>query len=234
MEPSGRNVLVLFDIDKTLLKGSKIHKEAFVHAISKVYGVKIEMAGINYGGMTDQQIIRAFLERAGVSPEATNEKVDSCIREMADFYDRESHRDAELMALPGANELIEELEKRGVDVGLLTGNVERIAHLKLKLAGIRKRFEIGGFGEHSPIRSELVGLAIERARKATGKDYRKEDVFLVGDTPRDVEAAKGAGVGIIAVSTGESSGEELRAAGAADVLGSLEEIARFLRIIGKV
>ncbi len=129
--------------------------------------------------------------------------------------------------MKGVVELLERLKVRDAVMGIVTGNLEDIAWQKLRKAGIDKYFSVGGFGSDSPIRTELVKIAIKRARMASGPDR----VFLIGDTPKDIIAGKEAGVKTIGVATGMYSREELKKAGADYVLDNLEDADEFLRIV---
>ena len=222
-------ILTLFDIDGTLVRGARCHYMAFVHSVSKFYGMEEDISGINYAGKTDPQILREVLEMGKIPEETIEEHFQSCLDYMTDYYLANVHQE-NVMALGGVKELLEELQTDKVLIGLTTGNLERIAHAKLGRAGIDNYFSFGGFGSDSPKRPCLVKKALERARDLYG--YQGDQVFVIGDTPRDVEAARPFNLHTIAVATGRYSTHELEETGADFVLESLENVDKIREIVG--
>ncbi|MBI4813828.1 MAG: HAD hydrolase-like protein [Methanobacterium sp.] len=222
-------ILTLFDIDGTLVRGARCHYMAFVHAVSKFYGMEEDISGINYAGKTDPQILREVLEMGNIPEKTIEENFQDCLDYMARYYLANVHQE-NVMALGGVKELLRELQKYKVLLGLTTGNLELIAHAKLDRAGIDDYFSFGGFGSDSPERSCLVKKALERARDLHG--YQGDQVFVIGDTPRDVEAARPFKLRTIAVATGRYSTRELAETGADFVLESLKNINQVRGIIG--
>jgi len=222
-------ILTLFDIDGTLVRGARCHYMAFVHAVSKFYGMEEDISGINYAGKTDPQILREVLEMGNIPDKTIEENFQACLNYMTDYYLANVHQE-NVMALGGVKELLGELQKDEVLMGLTTGNLELIAHAKLNRAGIDKYFSFGGFGSDSPKRPCLVKKALERARELHG--YQGDQVFVIGDTPRDVEAARPFKLRTIAVATGRYSTQELAETGADFVLESLDDINQVKEIIG--
>jgi phosphoglycolate phosphatase-like HAD superfamily hydrolase len=108
--------------------------------------------------------------------------------------------------MPGVEETLKHLAARGAALGVATGNLEMIGWIKVERAGLREWFRFGGFSDHFPVRSELVGNALKKARELAGADA---SVCVVGDTPRDIEAAHANGLPVIAVATGHFSFDEL-------------------------
>ncbi len=223
-------ILTLFDIDGTLVRGARCHYMAFVHSVSKFYGMKEDISGINYAGKTDPQILREVLELGGVPENIINENFQDCLDYMIQDYTANVHRE-NVRALSGVNKLLNELKNNNVLLGLTTGNLEPIAYAKLKRAGIDDFFSFGGFGSDSPKRPCLVEKALERARKLHG--YQGDQIFVIGDTPRDVEAAKPFNLSTIAVATGSYSTQELKKTGADHVLESLTDTDTVMKIINK-
>lgn len=223
------NVLTLFDIDGTLVRGARCHYMAFVHSVSKFYGMEEDISGINYAGKTDPQILREVLEMGNIPENEIEKDFQKCLDYMTEYYLANVHRE-NVKALAGVNTLLHKLKNEDVLLGLTTGNLEPIAHAKLGKAGLDDFFPFGGFGSDSPIRPCLVEKALERARKLY--DFKGNRIFVIGDTPRDVEAAKPFNLQTIAVATGRYSTHELRKTGADFVLQSLESTNEFLGILG--
>lgn len=156
--------LALFDIDSTLLKGSKAHWDAFSYAFKKVYSAGASINIINSHGMTDQQIIIEVLRKKGLEEQEIKPRLKECMSEM-DSYFKKSIKSEEAAVLPGVKRLLNKLKKSGILLGLVTGNLESIARGKLKNAGLNHYFKIGGFGSDDIDRTKLVKLAIKKAGK---------------------------------------------------------------------
>jgi phosphoglycolate phosphatase-like HAD superfamily hydrolase len=126
--------------------------------------------------------------------------------------------------LPGVADVVAELDRRGQLLGLLTGNLSRIAAAKMRAAGLARYFDVGGFGEESEIRATLVPAAIAKAGERAGTVIPSRRVVVIGDTPLDVEAGKEAGTRTAGVATGPYTVEELAGSGADLVLESLADV----------
>jgi phosphoglycolate phosphatase len=151
-------------------------------------------------------------------------------RELARLMSRRLHYLPQTVAeskhftvLPGVRETLAHLSDEGYLLGITTGGVEAAAHIKLTRARLNHYFSFGGYGSDSVDRTELTRKALERAGMLLGEPIEPKEALVVGDTPRDVDAAHGAGAFAVAVATGRFSEDELREAGADWVLGSLEE-----------
>ncbi len=221
------NKLVLFDIDKTLINRSICHHVAFSYAFKKIYGVTVDISIINYAGMTDPQIAVEVLRCVGLDENLIKAKLDECMEAVTDYFEKNAQRE-DIPALDGAKELLDALENK-VIIGLITGNLEPIALEKMKKAGLRRYFKVGGFGSDNINRTELVKTAIKRARD--NYDFRGSEVFVFGDTPRDIKAGFEAGAKSIGVATGRYSKEELKNSGADFVFDNLNDKKKILNII---
>lgn len=200
--------LVLFDVDHTLVKGQHGHLGAFNYAIEQVAGVKDFdiYHTVDMWGQTDRNILLAALRSLG----APEHLVEDCFSLMARHFG-ETLPQSDITVLPGVLELLQQIRDRGNVLGLVTGNVEAIAWMKLRSAGLEGFFRVGAFGSapHSE-RSDLVHLAMGLAGVFCGFKGTLDDVFVVGDTTRDIEAGKKAGTRTIAVATGKHNAEKLR------------------------
>lgn len=221
--------LVLFDIDNTLIEGSRGHKIAFSGALKKIYGVDANIDIINYYGMTDQQIIIEVLKKHGLDEQMIKSKLEECMKAMVIFFNRVVDGD-EIIILDGVRELLEELDGYNILMGLVTGNLEPIARGKLKKVGLNHYFKIGGFGNDDIDRTNLVKIAIRRAEKKFNFKF-DNNVFVVGDAPKEIKSGKEAGVKTIGVTTGIYSKEQLKDAGADFILEHLKDKDRVLKII---
>jgi len=204
------NKLVLFDIDGTLIKGdNKKHRLSFCYAFKKVYELDTTIDIIDHHGKTDKQIILEVLKKKGLDEQRIRLKINEAIKEMTAYFEKSISKD-KLSLFEGAQTILEELSKNNILLGLVTGNLEPIARAKLKNVNVNDYFKLGGFGSDDENRINLVRIATKRAEDNFGFKF-DNNVFLIGDTPRDIEAGKGAGVKTIAISTGPYSWQELKA-----------------------
>jgi phosphoglycolate phosphatase-like HAD superfamily hydrolase len=201
--------LLLWDIDGTLLlKASKEHALAIHAAIKRVYHVDIPEGRVEAAGRTDIAIARSILTLAGVSARRVDERLLALRAAVVEEYARRVPEDLSDHLGPYVPEVLDELEQRGdVRHSLVTGNLEPIARMKLRAAGIGKHFPKGqgGFGSDAEDRSELPDIARARAG-----NHPASDTVVVGDTPRDIACARAAGVRVIAVTTGPFDADALR------------------------
>lgn len=216
--------LLLFDVDGTLLRCGPQVRGILSGALTEVFGVTCRFDGFDFSGKTDQQIAYELLGAAGV-PE---DRVRGELFRMRDLYlDRleETLDRGRMQVLPGVEELLDDLsgrvERGEAALGLVTGNWSRAARVKLSRFGLERHFPFGAFGEDGRERRELPPVALERARRATGRAFEPEETLIVGDSVRDVECARAHGLPVLAVTTGWTPAERLEAAGADRVVESL-------------
>jgi phosphoglycolate phosphatase len=125
--------------------------------------------------------------------------------------------------LPGVEQLLPQLIEDGYLVGLVTGNVEAAAHIKLHRGRLNRFFSFGGYASDSRDRNEVTRIALERATTVYGEDLDPDQAIAVGDTPRDVEGAHAAGIACVGVASGHFSVEQLKDSGADCAIPSLEQ-----------
>jgi phosphoglycolate phosphatase-like HAD superfamily hydrolase len=200
-------VLLLFDIDGTLLDGTTpLVAAAMREALGDVHGVDTDQiqTPIETAGRTDGEIIRAILLDGGIS----TERIDSLAGRVRESYCRVFARlvcaDLSSAVLPGIQELLDWLiAQDGVKLGLLTGNYEPIARLKLVRAGIDEAFAHGpgAFGSDAEDRNALPAIARRRAGQPNAP-YPRSKTIVIGDTPRDIACARADGVRCVAVASG--------------------------------
>jgi phosphoglycolate phosphatase-like HAD superfamily hydrolase len=203
--------LVLFDIDGTLTRrAGPHHREALVEAVRRATGLETTTDGIPLHGMLDPDILAAMMRREGASGRLIRRRLPEIYRLAESIYARRVPN-IERKVCPGVRRLLRRLDRLGVPMGLVTGNLTRIGWKKVERAGLRQHFRLGAFGEMSRDRAGLVRIALRLARER-GWVRNGTQVSLVGDTPVDVRAAQANGVRSVAVATGLSSMEELAAA----------------------
>ena len=207
--------LLLFDIDGTLLLTGRAGEHALRTALRERFGVEDDLSSISFAGSTDGAIVRQMFEANAIPHTSEN------VADLLDGYVH--HLGLELprregKVLPGIVELLEALHGREDCVlGLLTGNIERGAELKLSHYGVWDYFEFGAFADDHVDRNKLGPVAHSRAVEKHGTGFEPEDVFVLGDTPRDIDCARAAGFVAVAIATG-SCGKEALAAHKPDFL----------------
>jgi phosphoglycolate phosphatase-like HAD superfamily hydrolase len=210
--------LLLFDIDGTLLRrASREHAQALHEAIHAVYGVDTREEKVEAAGRTDIEIARSALLSAGVSALRIEERFGALRAAAAEAYARLVPDDLSAAITPGMPALLERLAARDdVLLSLVTGNLEPVARLKLKAAGLEHFFPAGqgGFGSDSEDRTDLPAIARRRAGRRD-EPHPRDRTLIIGDTPRDILCARADDVGVIAIATGPYPAAEL---GAADVV----------------
>ncbi len=229
--------LVLFDVDGTLLWTDGAGRRAIHRALLDEIGIAGPIGRYRFDGKTDPQIVRELLSLAGHPGAADEARIAAVCRRYLELLRAELARPTQATKLmTGIAELLAALARREEEgralVGLLTGNLEQGAALKLQSAGLDPaRFRVGAYGSDSHRRSDLPAVAAQRATVLTGRAFTGPDVVIVGDTPDDVVCGRPIGARAVAVATGSYDVAALRAAGAAHVFETLADTAAVLHTI---
>lgn len=205
-------MLILFDIDGTLIRCGGSGRAALNRAFARQFGVEGALDGIRLAGSTDPVILeQAFeaLDRAPPPGAEIEALFDAYVELLRDELQRAGER---FEVLAGAIELAQVLHYDSrFEVGLATGNIERGAYAKLERAQLQDYFSFGGFGSDAAERADLVRAAIERGQARSARSYEAAEIFVIGDTERDVVAARAAGATSVGVLAGSFHPDELRA-----------------------
>ena len=204
---------VLFDIDGTILVTGGAGGVAWQRAFAELHGVEANVAERTDAGMTDPEIaaivFREAIGRDG-SPEERGKAIGCYLKHLPEAVaESPGYR-----IMPGVEELLDRLIDAGHLLGLVTGNIEAAAHIKLARAHLNRFFSFGGYGSDSADRTELTRTAVQRGELVSGGTLSGGGCIAVGDTPRDVAAGHGAGLRVVGVATGRYSVDELQQAGA--------------------
>ena len=204
--------LVLFDIDGTILTARGAGRRALAAALSLVYGTEGDIGRYDLRGRTDPRIVFDLMEGAGLTREAVRERLDDCFEAYARGLAAEIGDGSGVVTLPGIAELVRRLDGDAETlVGLLTGNIEEGARIKLEPTGLRSYFRLGAYGSDHLDRRQLPALAARRAQTLVGAGFRPDEVLVIGDTPHDIECARHFGAVAVAVATGLYPRHELEA-----------------------
>jgi len=224
-------MLILFDIDGTLLRARGIGLRSMEEALFELHGVPVDTSTIKCGGRLDPHI---FLELSEKHDLPTHEDAliafrDAYVARMAHAFDMDSWS----LALPGAVELVRRVHTQpDMTCALMTGNIEPTSWMKLQDAGFeRDWFEFGVFGDEGATRRDLPSIAKARHRELTGEELAANQIVVIGDTEHDIDCARHCGCRSVAVASGTCSAEELRVHDPDVLLDSLTDGERIMRTL---
>ena len=207
----GARRLILFDVDGTLISTQGRAGRALAAAIAEILGVTAPMERYRLSGKTDPQIIFELLELCGWPRERVAPHLSRVLEAYLSRLDAALPQEC-VTVLPGVREVLEALAARpDVRVGLLTGNVQPGAALKVERAGLSRYFEVGAFGSDEEDRNLLVPVARARATARWGEEFEGARTVVVGDAEADIRCARAGGARAVAVATGGTSPEMLAA-----------------------
>lgn len=223
--------IVLFDIDQTLLHTGGAATQAMNLAFAELFGIEAALTGISMAGRSDTAILSDALMRHGLYDGDFPATLTRFEAVYLSYLERTLH-ECKGRVLAGARELLQDLEAiPGLHLGLATGNFRRAALLKLRHYEITTPFLAGGFGEDGAERHQLVAAAIARTCYRAGIRADEAGIYVIGDTPSDITAAKANAAIAVGVATGSYTAEALAAAGADLVLPDLTHAAAFLQVL---
>ncbi|MDR0342955.1 MAG: HAD family hydrolase [Nocardiopsaceae bacterium] len=220
--PDHRRLALLFDIDGTLIITGGAGARSWRLAFDELYGIPADIGKFTDTGMTDPDVGRKTFEAVmGRKPER---------QEFARLLERRLHylhqtvsESEHYRVLPGVEALLTGLVDDGCLVGLITGNLEAAAHIKLHRAGLNRFFSFGGYGSDSNDRAEVTRIALRRGSVVYGEELTPDRCLVLGDTPHDVAGAHAAGVPCVGVASHNFNSAQLAEAKADWVIESFED-----------
>lgn len=203
--------LFLFDIDGTLVSVRGAGRAAFARALEDTYGTAGAIQQFDFRGRTDLSIVHELMTAAGVHVERIRAGLDACFEAYARELTVQIGDGSRVHVLPGVDAIVRRLGQRDdVVVGLLTGNIEAGARIKLTPTGLWPLFRVAAYGGDDADRRCLPAIAQDRAR-ALGYDFPFDRITIIGDTPLDVDCARACGAVAVAVATGFHPAADLTA-----------------------
>ena len=219
---ASERIAILFDIDGTLIVTGGAGAASWRLAFDELYGIPADIGKFTDAGMTDPDVGRKTFEAV------LNRKPER--KEFSRLLERRLHHLHTTVAeskhyrvLAGVEELLPKLIEGGYLLGLVTGNVEAAAHIKLHRGQLNRFFSFGGYGSDSTDRGELTKIALKRATLVYGEPVTAAQAIVVGDTPHDVEGAHAAGIACVGVGSDKFTVDQLRKAGADYAISSLAD-----------
>lgn len=215
-------IAVLFDIDETLVHTGGAGARSWAWAFDLLYGVRADIGKHTSAGETDPQVgtetFCAVLGRDPTHDEMARLYAKYLWHLSEDIWSSKGYR-----VLDGAEDTLRRLADAGVILGMVSGAMEGAARLKLEPGKLNRYFVFGAYGSDSPDRVEVTRLAMVKAARLHGRELAHQQVYVVGDTPRDIQAARAAGATAVGVASGHYDADELRAAHADHVLTALTD-----------
>ena len=221
--------LFLFDVDGTLVTARGAGRAAFGRALQATYGTPGAVDVYDFRGKTDPRIVWDLMRGAGLDDAAITRGLDAFFAAYLEELRRAIGDGSRVQVMPGVAAVVSALAARDdALVGLLTGNIEAGARLKLAPTGLWPLFSVGAFGSDDMDRRRLPAIARARARLVAGRDFPFARVTIIGDTPLDVDCARACGAVAVAVATGQYLQEELAACEPDHIFADFTDVARAL------
>ena len=213
---------IAFDIDETLITTGGAGAKAWRKSFKALWNLDVDISQFTEVGVTDPVVAKTTFEGV-LKRTPTPQELSSLMHSYLEFLPKEVSKSPGYRVLPGVEELLPRLIKLKIMLGITSGTLEAAAHIKLARAKLNHYFSFGGFGSDSNDRGELTRAAIGRAELIRGKAFEPSQVYVIGDTPKDIAAAHAAQAISIGVATGKYSVDELKNAGADYVLKNFLE-----------
>lgn len=226
---SSVNTLLLWDIDGTLIASGGAGMHALRTGLRDALGIEGKLDDIDFAGRTDRWIVRRIFEKFSVphTEENFTRLIDNYIAALP-----ASLLNPHARVLPGVREILAQADAReDVAQGLLTGNLRRGAQTKLGHHGLWEFFPFGGFADDGEMRNDISPHALRRAHEHAKVTFAPERVWVIGDTPHDIECARVIGARALAVATGSHTVAQLAAHAPDAVLADLADTAAFWKIV---
>jgi phosphoglycolate phosphatase len=214
--------ILLFDIDGTLVSTGGAGAVAWRRAFDDLYGVPADIGKYTDAGMTDPDVGARTFE-AVLGREPTPLELTQVIQRRLEYLPEAVAESKGYKVLPGVPERLRQLSRDGHLLGIITGNGDGAAHIKLQRADLNRWFTFGAYASAGADRAGIVREAVARAEGMFGRDVPNTEIFVVGDTPLDIQAAHAVDCTAVGVATGHYDVDALREAGADHVLETLEQ-----------
>ncbi|MFQ5520506.1 MAG: HAD family hydrolase [Candidatus Methylomirabilia bacterium] len=221
--------LFLFDVDGTLVTARGAGRRAMARAFVEVYGVNGPIDRYDFAGKTDLQIVADLMGAAGVPHREIAARTTAFFERYVEELRAEIGVPERVEVMPGVAEVVVGLAHcPQALVGLLTGNIEAGARVKLEPTGLWQYFRLGAYGSDDPDRIKLLEVALRRAATLVGLAFQPREVVVIGDTPLDIHCARASGAIAAAVATGQHGLEQLAACGPDFLFPDLSDVSRVL------
>ena len=219
--------ILLFDIDGTLVSTGGAGAVAWRQAFEELHGIPADIGKFTDAGMTDPDVGARTFE-AVLGREPTPHELAQLVQRRLEHLPEAVAASEGYRVLPGVPERLRQLSRDGHLLGIITGNGDGAAHIKLARGGLNRWFSFGAYASAGLDRAGIVRQAVLRGEAMFGRDVPNTQIYVIGDTPLDVQAAHAAGCTAVGVATGHFDAAALREAGADHVVDTMEEPFSFL------
>ena len=226
--------VILFDLDGTLVRTGGAGLRALSSALKDLYGMDPPLDGITIAGNTDPNIFREIIRKKISGSPPTLKEEGRFFEKYLYYLKIEIESSPGYRILPGTLAILEAAQNhKHLHTGLGTGNIEMGARIKLERGGLNPFLAFGGFGSDSSDRPQMLRMGVEKAQKLFGVIFQPHQVYIVGDTPLDISAARTMGAQIIAVATGGYTSNDLRVLEPDLLLENLSDMNVFFEFISQ-
>jgi phosphoglycolate phosphatase len=219
--------ILLFDIDGTLVSTGGAGAVAWRQAFDDLYGIPADIGQFTDAGMTDPDVGARTFE-AVLGREPTAHELGQLLQRRLEYLPEAVAASEGYRVLPGVPERLRQLSRAGHLLGIITGNGDGAAHIKLARGDLNRWFTFGAYASAGLDRAGIVGQAVQRGEALLGRDVPNTEIYVIGDTPLDITAAHATGCTAVGVATGHYDASALRDAGADHVVATMEEPFAFL------
>jgi len=224
--------LLLFDIDGTLLSAQGVPKKVFMQILHRRFPEYAHGSSLNFSGMTDPQIAMNILKMNHSQHSDNRQLIQDLLNDFLDELSLHITSRNPPRIYPGVIELLETCRyRRGCFLGLVTGNMQRGAYIKLSACGLQNYFPVGAFGSDSPDRNQLPPIATQRAEAFYGRQFKKEDIWIIGDSIYDVRCARVNNLHCLAVCTGLTEAAILKAEHPDAIVSDFRDTQKIMEIL---
>jgi phosphoglycolate phosphatase-like HAD superfamily hydrolase len=224
--------LIIFDLDQTLVDFLSVHDEVTRRLFKRFFHVDARLTEIDFTGKSLIENFRELARLKDIPEDIFGKKSNQLLESYETTLGESLPRDAAKYVLPGAKELLTELSKTDHIVALYTGDSSKIVNQVFRATGLGGYFRFCFYGTEVESRSDMVRLAINKAEKSTGRQFRDKSIVIIGDSVRDIECGKLFNALTIAVATGFHSEEELLKAEPDYLFDNLKDYRKVLKAIG--
>ena len=228
----GNVKLVIFDLDQTLVDFIPLHDLTVERLFRQEFGVQARLTEIDFGGRSLNDSFRQLAVRKGIPEEKVRQKGTRLLEEYGRIFAEGIPQDARNYILPGVKELLEALSRTDCIIALYTGDSPGVVKAALEATGLDGYFRFKFYGTEVERRADMVGLAVAEAEKLTEKKFRDKDIVVIGDSVRDVDAAKEFNALAIVVTTGFHSEKELLSRHPDFLFKDLSDTGKVLKAMG--
>jgi phosphoglycolate phosphatase len=226
--------LVIFDLDQTLVDFIEVHDKATQSLFRDFFGANARLTEIDFAGKSLNDNFVELARLKNIPEDAFRKQRQKLLESYETTFSNSLPADGEKYILPGARELLSELSRTDHITALYTGGSPGIVRSVFRVTGLGKYFRFCLYGTEVKTRADMVRLAVNRANKATGQDFKSKDIVIIGDSIRDIECGKLFNAITIAVATGFHTRAQLLAAQPDYLFTDLKDYEKVLAAIQKV